>query len=115
MKKYTAFAALLGFVYCFTGTNLLAQNTETANCTDKVFLKGGSVFVGQISSYSDDLVIMETKTGLDLALKNSVSKQIRQNCKSAGKAPATSDDTRAAWYHHGRLGFRPGPDWRNDT
>lgn len=115
MKKYTAFAALLGFVYCFTGTNLLAQNAETANCTDKVFLKDGSVFVGQISAYSDDLVIMKTKTGLDLELKKSVIKKIRQNCKSAGKAPATVDYTRAAWYHHSRLGFLPGLNWRNET
>ncbi len=108
------FFALLNL--CFS-QKMKAQIQPDQDCTDKIYLKDGSIFVGKISSYSaDGQIVMRTSSGLDLRIPKAGVKKIVQKCKDKKSREAREYSFQErGFFQHSRLGAMPGLSWAGEN
>ncbi len=95
---------LLIFNFLFALTPLLAQQNSD-NCTDIVYLKGGSVLRGKIMEQtSDGYFVIATWSGVEMTFPTVNVRKVVQKCKEEKRPPKTYDFKEKGLYNATRLG-----------
>ena len=99
--------------------HLIAQNEPDNKCYDKLILRSGSQFVGELKEIlPGDSILFRTWNGVDLRISNKVVRKTVQHC--TGMAKKTRTDRVYSFrehglYNHTRISALLGQNWSGDA